>query len=114
MKRSLLPLLDALALQTAVNAELIYLECKLNEAPLEVEVTLNEREREVIYIYQRSGKFLTTQASYTKDKILFGKEFRSWTIDRTNGRIFFKIDYFGVHENAEGTRKKAEKTKTLF
>ena len=114
MKRFLLPLLAALALPTSVKAELVYLECKLDEAPFEVEVTLNEREREVTYIYPRSGKSWTNQASYTKDKILFGGEYRSWTIDRTNGRIFFKIDYFGVQENAEGTCKKAEKTKTLF
>ena len=97
-----------------MKAELVYLDCKLDEAPCEVEVTLNERERAVTYIYPRSGKSWTNPASFTKDKILFGGEYRSWTIDRINGRIYFKMDYFGVQENAEGKCKKAEKLKLCF
>ena len=111
MKRLLLLL--ALFLPTPLMAELVYLDCKIDGALGDIEVTLNEREREVTYLYN-TGKSWTNAATFTKDKILFGDQYRSWTIDRTNGRIFFRAEYYGVVSEQDGSCKKAEKTKTLF
>ena len=86
MKLLLFPLLAALALPTTVTAEVTYLECNLDGYLGDIEITLNEREREVTYLYG-SGPAFTYTALFTKDKILFGGV-RDITIDRTTGNIF--------------------------
>ena len=118
MKRLLLPLLAALALPPAVNAEVTYLECSLDGSLGDIEVTLNEGEREVTYMYD-NGNSWTNPASFTKKAIVFGdrSEFfgRSLTIDRTNRNIFVQFTIGGdITDEQKGKCKKAEKTKTLF
>ena len=114
MKRLLLPLLTALALPTAVNAEVTYLECNFDGSLGYVEVTLNEREREVTYMYD-NGNSWTNPASFTNKTILFGDDGRSFTLDRTNGNIFVQFSISGsILGEQTGKCKKAEKTKTLF
>ena len=54
MKRLLRPLLAALALPTAVNAESIYLTCDLvddSDRRKKVDITLNESQGKVTYMY---------------------------------------------------------------
>ena len=115
MKRLLLPLLAALALPPAVNAEVTYLECSLDGSLGDIEVTLNEGK--VTYMYD-NGNSWTNPASFTKKAIVFGdrSEFfgKSFTIDRTNGNIFVQFTIGGDITNEQKGKCKAEKTKTLF
>ena len=116
MKRFLLPLLAALALPTAVNAEATYLTCDLNDNPKKVDITLNQNQGKVTYIYPNSGSTWTVPAQYTNTAILFSTDIAKWQLDRTNGKIYVKfvLSNGSVLNSAEGNCKKAEKTKTLF
>ena len=114
MKRLLLPLLAAIALPTTVNAEVTYLECNFDGSLGDVEVTLNEKEREVTYMYD-NGSSWTDPASFTNKTILFGSGSRSFTLDRTNGNIFVQFSIgSSILDQQKGKCKKAEKAKTLF
>ena len=114
MKRLLLPLLAALALPTTVNAEVTYLECNFDGSLGDVEVTLNEKEREVTYMYD-NGNSWSNPASFTNKTILFGDDGRSFTLDRTNGNIFVQFTIgSSILDQQKGKCKKAEKAKTLF
>ena len=114
MKRLLLPLLAAIALPTAVNAEVTYLECNFDGSLGDVEVTLNEKEREVTYMYS-NGDSWTDSASFTNKTILFGSGSRSFTLDRTTGLIFVRFSIgTSILDEQYGKCQKAEETKTLF
>ena len=56
----------------------------------------------------------TNPTSFTRDQILFGDGRKSFTLNRTNGNIFYKVDVFGTPDTQQGKCKKAEKTETLF
>ena len=112
MKRFLLPILAALALPTAVTAEVTYLECNLDGYLGDIEITLNESKRKVTYLYG-SGPAFTYTALFTKDKILFGGV-RDITIDRTTGNIFLHSTDESSPIASKGKCKKVNKTKNLF
>ena len=116
MKRLLLPLLAAIALPTAVNAESTYLTCDLNDNPKKVDITLNQDQGKVTYIYPNSGSTWTVPASFTNKAILFKSGSANWQLDRTNGKIYVKFVLFNgdVLGEAEGSCTKVENTKTLF
>ncbi len=115
MKRLLLPLLAAIALPNAVNAELVYLECyfpkQKTQKETTMEVTLNEEQGKVTYLIKTTGSTKTLPATFSQEYILFSEEYISWQIDRTNGEITNK---FYTFDPAYGNCKKTEKTKTLF
>ena len=99
MKRLLLPLIAALALPTAVNAKLVYLECYFPEQqhrePFNVEVTLQEEQGKVTTLFKKTGSTRTYPAVFNSQKILFSQEYKEeplleWEINRTNGKIFMK------------------------
>ncbi len=116
MKRLLFPLLASLALPTAVNAEATYLTCDLNDNPKKVDITLNQNQGKVTYIYPESGSTWTVPAQFTNTAILYSSGIANWQLDRTNGKIYVKfvLSNGSVLSSAEGNCKKAEKTKTLF
>tara|TARA_B100000963_G_scaffold356513_1_gene376751 strand:+ start:434 stop:781 length:348 start_codon:yes stop_codon:yes gene_type:complete len=115
MKRLLLPLLAALALPTAVNAELVYLECYFpkQEGTKEknVEVTLQEEQGKVTTLIRETGYTATYPAVFNSQNILFSEEYLGWEINRTNGKIFLQ---FYTSKPVSGDCKKVEKTKTMF
>ena len=117
MKRLLLTLIAALALPTAVNAELVYLECyfpkQKSQNETNIEVTLNEEQGKVTYLVKETGSTKTLPASFSQEYILFEEEYVSWQINRTNGEFSNKFK-IGVMDRSYGNCKKTEKTKTLF
>ena len=124
MKRLLLPLLAVFALPTAINAESTYLTCDLvddSDRRKKVDITLNESQGKVTYMYPSTGSTWTVNGSFTKKSILFstksgGSSGMNWEVDRTNGNIYSEYVLFDgtIMSTAEGKCKKAEETKTLF
>ena len=134
MKRLLLPLLAALALPTAVNAKLVYLECYFPEQkstllygrePFNVELTLQEEQGKVTTLFKKTGSIRTYpgtngeiihKSSFFSQKILFSQEYKKdtivkWELNRTNGKIFME---WSPREIYFGDCKKVQKTKTMF
>ena len=109
MKRLLLPLLAALSLPTAVNAEILNLDCRFRGKLGNVGIVVDEDNEKVTYTYKK-GSYLseavittfTTRASITSDLIKWGNN-KTWIIDRRTGRI--------TQDSFQG---KCKKTKTMF
>ena len=110
MKRLLLPLLAALALPTAVNAQTFNFDCRFRGKLGKVGIIVDEANKEVTYTYKK-GSYLadapittfTNKASITSDLIKFGNDYKSWVIDRSTGRI-----------TQDSFKGKYKKTKTFF
>ena len=110
MKRFLLPLLVTLALPTALNAEILNLDCKFRGKLGNVGIIVDEDNEKVTYTYKK-GSYLadapittfTNKASITFDLIKFGNDYKSWVIERRTGRI-----------TQDSFKGKCQKTKILF
>ena len=115
MKRLLLPLLAALALPTAVNAHIVYLDCDLTNSygTIDVGITLNESQGKVTYLIKKNSSSKTLPAIFNQKSILFGNDIAKWQINRTDGKISRRVS-FVKDPNENGKCQKVEKTKTMF
>ena len=115
MKRLLLPLLAALALPTAINAEIVYLDCDLTNSSntVPVGITLNESQGKVTYFIKSTGFTKTLPAIFNQKFILFKEDLANWQINRIDGTISRRVAYV-KDPNENGKCPKVEKTKTMF
>ncbi len=114
MRKLLIPLLAAFALPTAVNAEVVHLDCywpKRNGSDKKTfEIALNEKQgivsREMGYF---TKKIKTFPAVFNSQNILFTiAEDYLYEINRTNGQISLK------YKNGEPILGNCKKVKTMF
>tara|TARA_B100000212_G_scaffold238313_1_gene181385 strand:+ start:169 stop:516 length:348 start_codon:yes stop_codon:yes gene_type:complete len=115
MRKLLVPLLAAIAFPTAVNAEIVYLDCDLTNSykTLEVGITLNESQGKVTYLIKKTGSSKTLPAIFNQKSILFGNDIAKWQINRTDGTISRRMSYV-KDPNENGKCKKVEKPKKMF
>ena len=131
MKRLLIPLLAALALPTAVNAEILYLRCTPNTKQKTVfSITINEvTQSSIISTPMKDGTetlnkgslFATSDLFIIKSKIMdFDSFYQKYEISRLNGSFTM---YMGslkypvrIPEEKvyDGVCIKEERAKTLF
>ena len=111
MKRLLLPLLAALALPTAVNAEPIYLTWTIGNDNRQAKITLNEDTETVDFGWSRKGNTFKSKGVFNQTTVVWNTGYAKGTIDRTNGKVSLSTQYT---EAEEGICKKSEKVKTLF
>ena len=128
MKRLLLPLLAALALPTAVNAETIYLKCDINEQEgIVYKFTINEDNSTAQVLvpmargYYKSYKasLLSTNDSFAAKVVYPEGSFTRHEISRVDGSYgmhmgAWKVDDIPEEKVATGTCSKEEKVETLF
>tara|TARA_A100001011_G_scaffold2034_1_gene2449 strand:+ start:275 stop:667 length:393 start_codon:yes stop_codon:yes gene_type:complete len=130
MKRLLLPLLAALALPTAVNAETIYLECKFVEYEPLVELAINPNaDKGTIRTISNS----TGESSYKANQFIKSDSYSlkamtstgtsTYTVSRIDGSAtsyyelsekYKKLFPENVAKFRNGSCKKKEKVETLF
>ena len=115
MKPLLLPLIAALALPTAVNAEIVYLDCDLTNSSntIPVGITLNESQGKVTYFIKSTGFTKTLPVIFNQKFILFKEDLANWQINRIDGTISRRVAYV-KDPNENGKCQKVEKTKTMF
>jgi hypothetical protein len=133
MKRLLLPLLAALALPTAVNAETIYLECKFVEYEPLVELAINPNaDKGTIRTISKdadnsykANQFIKSDSYSLKAIQTFSTD--TYTVSRIDGTANqsivwnekFKKIFPDLYKKAkliwrDGNCKKKEKVETLF
>ena len=134
MKRLLLPLLAALALPTAVNAETIYLECKFDtyEPLVELAINPNTDQGTIRTISNSTGdssykanQFIKSDSYSLKAIQTFSTD--TYTVSRIDGTANqsivwnekFKKIFPDLYKKAkliwrDGNCKKKEKVETLF
>ena len=126
MKRFLIPFIAALALPTAVNAEVIYLECKSSkENAKEFTLTINEDSSNSQVDYTNSGGSLIKGTLFASQdffitKYSTGGIYLKYDVSRINGSYTLSMgssqfpDQIPEKISETGLCKKAEKVKTLF
>ena len=139
MKRLLLPLLAALALPTAVNAETFYLKCTTlkgrgnPDKPFKTfadptvdnhQFTLNEDNQSAVYYLAEKGSSRkidnvnfnqeSIDMSYKSGKNFSGDTFKTISINRLTGGLVMESDLGFQVMRFEGQCKKSEPKKTLF
>ena len=139
MKRLLLPLLAAIALPSAVNAETFYLKCTITKGrgnpdkPFKTfadptvdnhQFTLNEENQSAVYFLAEDGTSIkidnvnfnqeSIDMSYKSGKNFSGDTFDSFSINRLTGGIVRESDLGFQVMRFEGCCKKSEPKKTLF
>ena len=139
MKRLLLPLLAALALPTAVNAETFYLKCTTlkgrgnPDKPFKTfgdptvdnhQFTLNEDNQSAVYYLAENGTSIkidnvnfnqeSIDMKYSKGKNYLGEDIETISINRLTGGFVKETDLGFQVMRFEGQCKKSEPKKTLF
>ena len=129
MKRIILPLLAALALPTAVNAETIYLKCDINEQEdIVYKFAINEENSTVQvsvpmargYYKSIKGSLFVSSDSFAAKVVDSGGSFTRYEINRLDGSYEMHMGSWKYPEDipeqkvATGTCSKEEKQKTLF
>ena len=130
MKRLLLPLLAALALPTAVNAETIYLECKFDtyEPLVELAINPNTDQGTIRTISNSTGDSSYKANQFIKSDSYSLKAFtkistNTYTVSRIDGSAtqyieltekYRKIFPKNAAKLRNGSCKKKEKVETLF
>ena len=132
MKRLLLPLLAAIALPTAVNAETFYLKCTITksrgnpdkpfrtfEKPVKNnhQFTLNEDNQSAIYFRAENGistKIDNVNFSDESIDMSYQSGKRTISINRVTGEIFRQNDLGFQYMQYLGYCKKSRPRKTLF
>ena len=138
MKRLLLPLLAALALPTAVNAETFYLKCTITKGrgnpdkPFKTfadptvdnhQFTLNEDNQSAVYFLAENNTSIkidnvnfnqeSIDMKYTKGTG-YSEKVNNISINRLTGEIVQETDLGFQLMRLEGQCKKSEPKKTLF
>ena len=139
MRKLLIPLLAALALPTAVNAETFYLKCTTlrgrgnPDKPFKTfknptvdnhQFTLNEDNQSAVYFLAEKGTSIkiynvnfnqeSIDMKYIKGKNYFGETIETISIDRLTGGLVMETDIGSQLMRFEGQCKKSEPKKTLF
>ncbi len=125
MKRLLLPLIAALALPSAVNAETIYLECKFEGIEVIKVLGINPTGEigtvSTTSSTQKAPQFITPDSYALKTSNLIADN--TYTVSRINGlatfestfkEAFVKVSGGTKYINRNGSCKKKEKVETLF